>query len=308
MKSAVAVGNSGLSTTVRHCEPDQYLEGNVVFTQDFSLHTTDGTTSTNIAGHTSNGYKDGVGEGAMFYFVWGFYQWNKTTLLVVDSDNNCIRHVSRITRQTGSLAGGCTTRGSSDGIGRAARFSWPWDIILDNTNTDNLLITDRKNNAIRSINMNSLLVSTVVGSRLNNPIRIQWSPDNVTLFAMHYSGGISAINWNSKEANEITRASSSAPHNQLFFDAITQQGTDFSHIHGPYYVVVYNNETVHIVDLVDYVGWTLCLGSPNNCSLPQRPYSVFYGSKGKSLIFGSSSGEITEYKGTCKRGEIYRDI
>lgn len=296
-KSTAVVGKS--FGAVFHCQPDRYLEGNVVFSHLYSLNTTDGANVTNIAGNGSYGYKEGVGKGAMFGNVWGFYQWNKTTLIVTDYNNNCIRHVSRIDRRTGTLAGECTTRGLSDGIGRAARFNWPYSAVLDNTNNDNLLIADVRNDNIRSINMTSLLVSTVVGSGIHAPSLLQWSPDNKTLFALQFGRGMSAINWNSKEANDITRASSTAPYDQLFFDAISGSATDFSHIHGPYYVTLhYNTETVYIVDLVAYVGWTLCVGSPDNCLFPQIPYSAYRGSSVNSLILGSSTGDITEYKGS----------
>ena len=57
-------------------EEDVYTPGNILFTEDFAIRTTDGITTTTIAGSTSSsgGHQEGTGSGASFYYLRGFAQ------------------------------------------------------------------------------------------------------------------------------------------------------------------------------------------------------------------------------------------
>ena len=56
-------------------EKDVHTPGNILFTEDFAIKTTDGITTTTIAGSTSrSGYREGTGSGASFTYLRGFAQ------------------------------------------------------------------------------------------------------------------------------------------------------------------------------------------------------------------------------------------
>ena len=55
---------------------------------------------TSIAGNSSTqGYRDGVGDEALFNLITGFTQINSSTVVVADKRNNCMRQIDRTTRR-----------------------------------------------------------------------------------------------------------------------------------------------------------------------------------------------------------------
>mgnify|MGYP001793602669 CR=1 FL=1 len=82
-------------------EEDLYNPGNLLFVDQYSIKTTDGTTTSVVVGSGSEeGYVEGVGEAARFKTIFGFKQISITQLLVADSGNQCLRSVDRETNQT----------------------------------------------------------------------------------------------------------------------------------------------------------------------------------------------------------------
>jgi streptogramin lyase len=131
--------------------------GNLYATIDNSIRkiTPNGTVS-NIAGSSSFGFVDGVGENAKFWFPFGLTVDQDENIYVADLLNSKIRKVT----PTGNVT---TVAGSSpgylDGIGSQAQFSYPIDVTLDNDG--NLLVAD--GGRIRKITTNGM-VSTVAGN------------------------------------------------------------------------------------------------------------------------------------------------
>lgn len=90
------------------------------------------------------------------------------TLFVADSGNNRIRKLDLDTNIVTNVAGDPGgTSGYADGIGSDARFDFPVDIELG---PDGLLyVADRYNNVIRTVDVDSGAVATVVGNGLPCP-------------------------------------------------------------------------------------------------------------------------------------------
>ena len=137
------------SDYVYHMEPDSYQPGNIIYTDNHSLKTTDGVTTAIIAGHpTQSGYKDANGENARFQRITGFIGIAAKILIAADY-NHCLRRIHRDTGLTTTFSGMCTSPGYQDGT--RAKFDYPGGIISDNRNSNQLLVTDAFNNAIRTV-------------------------------------------------------------------------------------------------------------------------------------------------------------
>lgn len=122
-----------------------------------------------LAGDGKEGFRDGTGTAASFHDLQALViDPSYRFLYVADSYNCAIRKVEIATGKVTTIAGAAldTDRpdcGSSDGIGSAARFSAPDDLVIDSTGT-HLYIADSGNHEIRAIDLKSNEVTTFVGS------------------------------------------------------------------------------------------------------------------------------------------------
>ncbi len=85
-----------------------------------------------------------------------------TKLYVADSGNNRIREVDIRSGRTRLLAGNGNA-GYKDGFGPLAELNGPYNLALDK-NGISLYITDKQNHVIRSLDVNTLNISTVTGA------------------------------------------------------------------------------------------------------------------------------------------------
>lgn len=142
---------------------DNYLPGNILFSDVHTLKTTDRNSVTLIVG-SLEGYEDGVGNVAEFNWITGFYQLNKTHVLLSDSVNCCLRLVNRLTNETSSYVGNCTNRGYEDGVGISVKFQNPQAMLLDIKNTSRLLLADEYNGAVRTVERFAPIAGTFYSS------------------------------------------------------------------------------------------------------------------------------------------------
>lgn len=138
---------------VYHMEMDQYTQGNIVFSDESALKTTNGDFTKNIVGQsTKEGYREGVGEAARFRRITGFYQTTSRTVVIADFYNHCLRLADRFTGQTQAFSGTCTKSGYADGS--QALFYYPWSVIPDIKNQDKLIV------GLRHVDVKTGIVST----------------------------------------------------------------------------------------------------------------------------------------------------
>lgn len=137
------------SNYVNRLEQDLCIPGNILFSDGFVLKTTDGISTTTVAG-SSQGHTVALGQQAKFTWISGFRQISRTQVIVVDTNSNCLRLVDRVTLHTPVYAGLCGSAGYSHGTA-SARFNSPWGMILDEKTAGMLLVADRNNDAIRHV-------------------------------------------------------------------------------------------------------------------------------------------------------------
>ena len=114
---------------------------------------------TTIAGPSSIGSADGIGDTARFDFPWGVATDTNGNVFVADRYNHTIRKVT-LGGQVTTLAGQAGSGGSADGTNGKARFYYPSGVAVDTVG--NVLVADTYNHVIRKI-APSGAVGTVAG-------------------------------------------------------------------------------------------------------------------------------------------------
>ena len=135
-------------------ELDKFIPGNILFVESHSLKTLNLATNETwlIAGKTaSRGYSQGTGETTRFNGPFSFHQRNSTDVIILDSNNGCIRTLSRLTYTTEILAGFCTIPGDIDGPLRSARLGKPEKVV--ELESDVLAFTDVASYSIKKLDL-----------------------------------------------------------------------------------------------------------------------------------------------------------
>ena len=108
----------------------------------------DGKVTTFVGKLGSNGYADGVGSEARFQAPAGIAISATGNIYVADQGNSIIRKISP-TGVVTTIAGLAGERGTTDGVGSAARFSYPTGVAVDSL--ENVYVADSGNNLLRKI-------------------------------------------------------------------------------------------------------------------------------------------------------------
>ena len=156
------------------------------------VNRTSGLVST-IAGSGVPGSTDGVGKDASFWNPFGVAAFGDSDLLAVaDRGNNMIRLINTTTMNVTTIAGNYTL-GSTDGFGLSARFNTPYDVAV--TSYGLVVVCDRGNHAIRTVNITNGNVTTLAGgsagnadgigkaAKFNTPSGIGMTADNLVIVA-----------------------------------------------------------------------------------------------------------------------------
>ena len=115
---------------------------------------------TTLAGTAGRGSTDATGTAARFNSPYGTTT-DGTNLYVADTDNHTIRKIVIATGVVTTLAGAAGESGAIDGMGAAARFSYPAGIATDGTH---LYVADSRNNTIRTVVIATGAVTTLAGA------------------------------------------------------------------------------------------------------------------------------------------------
>lgn len=105
--------------------------------------------------------------------------------------DHCINTFNRVNNRSELLAGNCLEPGNSDGESSVARFTFPQLFIM---NPECTSLLGLEGGRLRSININTRQVKTLLRSGLNNPFAMTW--DNDVLLVGNY-GYIIQVIWNS---------------------------------------------------------------------------------------------------------------
>ena len=143
-----------------HIEEDQFIPGNILFSDGSSLQTTNGKTKQVIVGvSTESGHQHQLGS-ERYSTITGFHQISADEVLIVDNGNNCIRSADRRRIKTGQSFAGSCGYDFKYRDGSSPTFKQPHSIIPDILNPGTLLVTDINFKAIRQLNTQSRVVST----------------------------------------------------------------------------------------------------------------------------------------------------
>jgi sugar lactone lactonase YvrE len=120
--------------------------------------TTTGVVSTVAGG--SQGFADGIGTTAKFFLPYGVAVDATKNVFVADTYNQRIRKISPTGVVTTLAGGGTGEYGYTDGVGNAARFSYPYGLSIGPGGT--IYVADTSNNVIRKVTAQGL-VTTFAG-------------------------------------------------------------------------------------------------------------------------------------------------
>lgn len=166
-----------------------------------------GASKTLAGGESSNprnlfayGDKDGVGEQARLQHPLGVV-WvkQKEKLLVADTYNHRIRLIDPATGIVETLAG-AGTPGHTDGIGGAAQFNEPSDLVL-HPDGDKVYIADTNNHQIRLLDLDSKQVSTIAVAGVPPPAK---APTDTSLVNEAFASRIDGTPVNAAASTEGT--------------------------------------------------------------------------------------------------------
>jgi hypothetical protein len=114
-----------------------------------------------VGGNGSQGLVDGSATTtAQLYWPYGLAYDGDSVIYFSDGANHAIRKLNLNTSKITTLAGGTGT-GLQDGIGSAAKFNWPDDVIYKN---GFVYIADNMNNCIRRLDLSNNQVTTIAGT------------------------------------------------------------------------------------------------------------------------------------------------
>lgn len=281
-------------------EEDRYIQGNILFTELglFRMKTTNGSTTSVVFGEANSSLDSTSLPG-----FGGFYQLNETLVVSVDITQPCIRLVDRTNfNQATTYAGLCRMFGRGYEDGENARFGKPLSILLDIKNSSRLLVTDKENDAIREIHVESGFVDTFykVG-KIYGPKDMHQDSVNGDLYITDQYSRIFILRYNSLDKIQIS-SSNEGYFDGSFQDARFQQPAEMYLINGRTALLVadHGNHRLRIMDLVTNSTTSVCSGAIGHndsdletCSL-DSPRSLLI--IADTLYIGDGSG-IRQIKG-----------
>ena len=138
----------GVNVSVRIMEADKLIPGNILFSDDFNLKTTDGSRVTTVANFDETQHAH-VGEG----YIDGFTQISSNKTVMTFAYDHCVRMFDRETNEKLLYAGKCNEMGYADGS-VTARLTYPAAIARDMKRPEMLILLEQRadNGTLRHIN------------------------------------------------------------------------------------------------------------------------------------------------------------
>ena len=259
-------------SNVIHMEPDLYQPGNIVYTDQHALMSSDGINAYLITGNsTQPGYKEGARAQARFHNIYGFTQVSEKTTVLADTWNHCLRTVDRVTGVTSTFSGRCDKAGY--GAGRPGQFRYPYAVARDVNDADQLLITDSGNKAVRTVAMKTGVAGTFVKSDLLAVLRYLTQDKDGNMFVTA-GQALYRISYNSKKITLIAGSPSEKGYKDL---DLTNSRFNYPFdvaLVGPGNLLVGDpgNQKVRFVDL--NANQVSTINMCNGCSTLRSPHSM----------------------------------
>lgn len=111
-----------------------------------------------------------------FDYLTGFTQLSPDKIVIVDSSNDCLKLLDRITNKLTKYAGLCGSSGFRDDTSEYARFNSPHSVSIDKRDEGYLIVSDTANNAIRRVsNTTPGNVTTLISNLPKGPRAMAWN-------------------------------------------------------------------------------------------------------------------------------------
>ena len=247
---------------VRYKAEDEFVPGNLLFVDQNALRTTDGTTTSPIAGLSeSAGYIEGVGANARFSYIRSFIQLSRSHVILTDYGNHCVRCVDRTTNETSTYTGNCTNRGNRDGVN--ALFYRPASILVDLMNFQQLIISEFNSRSLKTINTACKNVS-IFYRDITHRYHLNHLLQDAETGNIHvtFSHSVGLYNYQSRTFSIITGSTSSGfvdgEFSQLRFDY--PRGLAFLS-RSTVLVADQNNHKLRVLDLRSNTSSSICSGA-----------------------------------------------
>jgi len=250
-----------------HMELDLYRnDGSIMFRTWEYLKTTDGTTPTTLATIQSSS-------------ITGFKQVNKTHVAVAAYSQHCIKMLNRVDNSLRTLAGTCGSEGYVEGGVGTGRLRYPFSIEIDVRNPDRLLITDNQNHALRSVDLHTGELSTIINSGFRYPSYLVWADNKLLVSNEHH---ISQVSWDADGSVTNIKLAGSLSHgyvdgsfntSRFYYPlGITRVGYNM------YLVADTGNKVLRLLDLNSKQVGPVCFDGETSCTnssqFPDYPFSI----------------------------------
>ena len=280
---------ASINSNFRHFEFDRYIKDGSLLT-GFSYGP---RVNTKIV-RTGKELSDVVPDND---FASSFLQLTPNLLLIVSSFKNCIKIFNREENSTRMFAGVCNSIGFVDGP--VGKFHSPESIDWNIKDRRFLLVTDQLNNALRSVEISTGAVSTVVKSGFNWPSGFAWYNGRLLVLNQHY---ISEVAWNGDNPTTntmLTTTTSKGYHDGDFSMAQFNHPEEIIQLRKGYFLISDSfNHKLRLLDMHRKRILPVCVGSTNVCNassyLGWAPVSLL--KDNDAVIFGMHK-KITKLTG-----------
>ena len=285
---------------VYHIEPDLFINGNILYIDYCALKTTDGMTSTTIAGHSTTCYHHfAVGLLARFQELRGFRQISPSEVVVADRNQHCLKIIDRTTLQVSRYAGYCGSSGYVTGTS-GARFSYPHTIISDIKRPGMLLVTDSNNDAVRHVNTLSSSAPHTVSNFYQQTSYLDW-PRGITqhhvsgdLYITNSDNEVRKVTYSSKSITKLAGASSSSFRDCDFGTAYFYNPFEIIFIgENKLMLADYGNHRLRILNLKTSHTSSVCTGRASHINGNMETCTLYYP---RSLMVLNDTLYVGEYQ------------
>jgi len=245
-------------------ELDKYRnDGSLLLGTSSGLLTTDGqTTSTLVSSYVS-----------------GFTQLSTTHVVLVYRTSHCIKLLTREVNNIKVMAGSCGTSGYKEGGVGVGRLTYPNGVQIDVRSPGKLLVTDQNYNALRSVDMKTGALSTVINTGFSVPRGLLWAGRQLLVVNNPY---ISQVSWSSNGTVSNTLLAGSTNSGDVIgsFDiARFTYPFDIEEVADNLYLVADNKKkNLKLMDLKKRIVGPVCFKGEDLCTrsslLPDRPYAL----------------------------------
>jgi len=247
-------------------ELDKYKnDGNLLLGTSSGLLTTDGQTTSTLVSFT----------------VTGFTQLNTTHVVLVDRGSHCIKLLTREDNNIKVMAGSCGTKGYKEGGVGVGQLHNPYGVQIDVRNPGKLLVTDDGNNAIRSVDMKTGELSTVINTGFSTPRGLLWAGRQ--LLVVNWYQYISRVSWSSNRRVSNTLLAGSTISGDVigsFDNARFEYPHDIEEVADNLFLVAdTGNKKLKIMDMKKRIVGPVCFKGEDRCTesslFPERPHALF---------------------------------